>query len=136
MLSSINPFGERSRNSRWWLTVTTYLVGSIAGGATTGITFGALGEFLPMDDNLGLLILLIAAILGLAADIGIGRLIVPSLQRQVNEDWLTTYRGWVYGISYGYQLGLGIVTIVATSTVWLVWVVALGSGSWFVGFAL
>ena len=59
MLSSISPFGERSRNSRWWLTVTAYMVGSIAGGATTGLIFGALGQvtFGSLDADIALLVL-------------------------------------------------------------------------------
>ena len=87
----------------------------------------------PLAPNL---VLAAAAALGVAADMGVGRLAVPSMQRQVNEDWLTTYRGWVYGLGFGYQLGLGIATIVTTSTVWLVWVVALARGSWLVGLAI
>jgi hypothetical protein len=31
----------------------------------------------------------------------------PSWQRQVDERWLTTYRGWVYGAGFGFQLGAG-----------------------------
>ena len=136
MLSSISPFGERSRDSCWWLTATAYLIGSIAGGATTGAVFGALGDLSSIDGTVGLTLLATAAVVGLAADTGVGRLAVPSMQRQVNEDWLTTYRGWVYGIGFGYQLGLGIATIVTTSTVWLMWVAAFGRGSWLVGLAL
>ena len=46
---------------------------------------------------------------------------VPSWRRQVNEDWLTEYRGWVYGVGFGAQLGLGVVTIVTTASVYLTW---------------
>jgi hypothetical protein len=50
---------------------------------------------------------------------------VPSWHRQVNEDWLTEYRGWVYGLGFGLQLGLGVVTIVTTAAVYLTWFAAL-----------
>lgn len=132
MLSSISPFGERSRNSRWWLTITAYMVGSVTGGATSGLIFGALGQvaFGSLEADVALLVLAGAAALGVAADLGLAGLRVPSIHRQVNEDWLTTYRGWVYGVGFGYQLGLGLVTIVATSTVWLTWVAAAMTGSW------
>ncbi|MEM7287161.1 MAG: hypothetical protein AAF480_12475 [Actinomycetota bacterium] len=131
MLSSISPFGERSRNSRWWLTVSAYLVGSIAGGAATGVVAGTVGAvaFLWLDAEAGLLVLAIAAAIGLAADLGLAGLRVPSMHRQVNEDWLTTYRGWVYGAGFGFQLGLGFATIVATSTVWLTFIAAAMTGS-------
>ena len=136
MLSSISPFGERSRQSRWWLTVSAYLIGSVAGGATTGLVFGSIGGLLPISASAGLAILATAAVFGLAADLRVRGLSVPSLHRQVNEDWLTTYRGWIYGLGFGYQLGLGLATIVATSTVWLVWIAALARGSWLAGLAI
>jgi hypothetical protein len=36
----------------------------------------------------------------------------------VNEQWLGAYRGWVYGLGFGLQLGLGVATIVSTSAVY------------------
>ena len=131
MLSSISPFGERSRNSRWWITVSAYLIGSIAGGVLTGAVAGGVGElaFVWLDAEAGLLVLAVAAAIGLAADLRLAGLRVPSIHRQVNEDWLTTYRGWVYGAGFGFQLGLGFATIVATSTVWLTFIAAAMTGS-------
>ncbi len=138
MLSSISPFGERNRNSRWWLTVTAYLLGSLAGGMTTGLAMGFAGELLSgaVDGQLALTLLAVVAAVGVAADLGVAGLELPSPRRQVNEDWLTTYRGWVYGLGFGYQLGLGVVTIVSSSTVWLTWVAALLAGSWGAGLAI
>jgi hypothetical protein len=66
---------------------------------------------------------------GLAADLHVGGVEIPTLHRQVNEDWLTTYRGWVYGFGFGFQLGLGFATIVTTSTVWLAFLAAALTGS-------
>ncbi len=138
MLSSISPFGERARGSRWWLTVTAYLLASAAGGATTGLLFGGAGQLLAMvlTPKAALALLAAAALAGTAADLGVMGLRLPSIQRQVNEDWLTTYRGWVYGAGFGYQLGLGLATIVTTSTVWLLWIAAAMSGSWVTGLLL
>ena len=42
----------------------------------------------------------------------------PATRRQVNEDWLTRYRGWVYGVAFGVQLGTGVVTIVTSAAVY------------------
>ncbi len=50
---------------------------------------------------------------------------MPSWHRQVNEDWLADFRGWVYGAGFGVQLGTGVVTIVTTAAVYLVWLTAL-----------
>ncbi len=138
MLSSISPFGERARGSRWWLTTTAYLLASAAGGATTGLVFGGAGQLFAtvLAPRMALGILAGAAVVGAAADLGLMGLSLPTLNRQVNEDWLTTYRGWFYGAGFGYQLGLGLATIVTTSTVWLVWVAAAMSGSWVWGLLL
>ena len=44
MLGSITPLGERGRGSRWWLTVSAYLLGSILAGLVTGAVFGWAGS--------------------------------------------------------------------------------------------
>ena len=41
----------------------------------------------------------------------------PFLRRQVNEDWLTNYRPWVYGGGFGWQIGAGVTTYVMTAAV-------------------
>jgi hypothetical protein len=40
---------------------------------------------------------------------------VPGPHRQVNERWLDEYRGWVYGLGYGAQLGVGVTTVVSSA---------------------
>ena len=130
MLSSISPFGERSRNNRWWLTASAYIAGSVAGGATTGVVFGLIGEAIAPQPEVGLAILAAAGVMGLAADLGVAGARLPSWHRQVNEDWLATYRGWVYGLGFGFQLGLSWATIVTTSAVWLTWLAVVLAGSW------
>ena len=49
---------------------------------------------------------------------------LPTNHRQVNERWLDEYRGWVYGLGYGFQLGLGVVTIVTSAATYLTFVAA------------
>src|SRR4051794_15389597 len=135
MLGSITPLGERGRGSRWWLTATAYTIGSVAGGAALGGVFGLAGWALPV--RLGpVAVLIVVALLGLAGaavDAGIGGLRIPTIRRQVDEDWLHRYRGWVYGIGFGFQLGLGVLTIVTTAAVYAVFALALLAGSWVVG---
>ena len=64
-------------------------------------------------------ILALLAALGLAADLRLGGLRLPGPRRQVDERWLHRYRGWVYGVGFGFQLGFGLLTVVTTSTVYL-----------------
>lgn len=131
MLSSIHPLGERSRNSRWWLTTTSHIAGAGAGGATVGLAAGTIGWLLvgsvPPIIRLGLL----GAVALFAVLVEIEKLSVPlpSWHRQVNEAWLDEYRGWVYGAGFGYQLGLGVATIITTATVHVLLAAALLSAS-------
>jgi hypothetical protein len=48
----------------------------------------------------------------------VGGLRPPGPHRQVNEDWLHRYRGWVIGLGFGVQLGLSVTTIVTTAAVY------------------
>lgn len=129
MLTSITPLGERGRGNRWWLTVTAYTLGSLAAGATLGALLGALGSLLPLTVPSSLAVLAAAALAGLLVDLEVGPLRRPTIHRQVDDRWRDTYRGWVWGLGYGVQLGLGVVTIVPSSTVYLTWVGALLTGS-------
>jgi len=132
MLTSITPLGERGRGNRWVVTMTAYAVGSLLGGATTGLVLGAVGSLLP-----ALPVLLLAGLVCLAAavaDLGPWRL--PGGRRQVDEDWLTRYRGWVYGFGFGYQLGLGVVTVVTSAATYAVLALAVLTGSPAAGLAL
>src|SRR2546423_14617654 len=118
MLASIRPRGERGRARRWGLTVSAYLVGSLAGGALLGGALGALGSPLRAHVRPGGATWagLVAAggLAGVLVDAGVGGLRVPTIRRQVDEDWLHRYRGWVYGVGFGFQLGAGLLTIVTS----------------------
>jgi hypothetical protein len=43
---------------------------------------------------------------------------LPTSRRQVNEDWMSRYRGWVYGVAFGAQLGAGLATVVTSAAVY------------------
>ena len=132
LLAAVSPVGEAARQQRWSLTVAAYVVGSAGAGTGTGALLGLLGSAgwglvggMPSDGSV-LLVVAGLALAGLVLDATTG---VPSVHRQVDERWLTTYRGWVYGIGFGAQLGAGVVTIVPASIVWVMWATALVSGS-------
>ena len=137
MLASINPLGERSRNSRFAITFTAYLVGSIAGGAAIGGLLGLVGavihEVAPWSAATAAVVVVVLCAVALALDTGVGGLRIPTIHRQVNEDMLNEYREWAYGLNFGFQLGLGVVTIVTTSTVYLTFALAALTGAWQTG---
>lgn len=136
MLSSITPFGERSRGTSWGITVTAFAVGSVTAGTLFGALTGALGSLLPGGSGwrTGALLGLLA--ITLLFDTSPLKGSLPSYRRQVNEDWLGRYRGWVYGIGFGAQLGTGVATIVTSAATYSTVLVAFLSGSVAAGAAI
>jgi hypothetical protein len=135
MLASISPLGERARQQRYPVTVTAYVLASTAAGALLGALLGALGA--PFAGTpAAVAALAFIAIAGLLLDAHVFGWRVPGPQRQVNEDWLATYRGWVYGAGYGVQLGLGVTTIITASVTWVALACAAAAGSWVGGLVI
>jgi len=134
MLTSITPLGERGRGNRYAVTLTAYVLGCVLGGATTGLVLGSVGALLPSLPSPA--VLLLAAGACLLAALAAVRGWLPLGRRQVDEDWLTRYRGWVYGLGFGYQLGLGVVTIVTSAATVAVLVLALLTQSALAGLAV
>jgi sulfite exporter TauE/SafE len=131
MLSSITPLGERGRASRWPVTVAFHLLGSALAGTALGALLGLAGGLLPLGHApvAAAALVLLAAFCGVAVGVETGRLpALPTWHRQVDEDWLHRYRGWVYGVGYGAQLGLGVVTIVTSPLLYAALALALLTG--------
>jgi hypothetical protein len=131
MLGSINPLGERARGSRWGVTAGFFAVASLAAGAAIGALLGLAGSRVLRDVGTpGRLAAFGAIVLaGAAVDLRVAGMRLPTIRRQVNEDWLGRYRGWVVGAGFGAQLGVGVATIVTTSAVYATLGAALLSGS-------
>ena len=126
MLSSITPLGERGRNNRFVVAASFFIAGSLLGGAAAGFAAGGIGTLIvprgPMVDGA---VIALLALIGAALDARLGGLRLPTIKRQVDERWLQKYRGWVYGIGFGLQLGTGLATIVSSAAVYLMLVAAL-----------
>jgi hypothetical protein len=118
MLASLTPLGERSRGSSWRVTATAYAIGAIAGGAAGGAALGALGMLLPAGAGWRSVALALVLAVALVIDATPLRRRLPVTRRQVDEDWMTRYRGWVYGVGFGAQLGVGFTTLVACAAVY------------------
>ena len=131
MLGSITRLGESGRNARWWVTVTWFGAGAVVAGALVGWLMGWLGTALTsvVGSRQAALALALLAAAGIAADVRLGGLRLPTVRRQVDDRWLARYRGWVYGVGFGFQLGLGVVTVVTTSAVYVAFAAAALSGS-------
>ena len=139
MLSQINPIAEAGRSQRYRRTASWFIAGAVLGGCTLGGVSAALAALV---DRVGIghgTALAVAAVGSLAAAaidarvLGIGP---PFIRRQVNEDWLSKYRPWVYGSGFGWQIGVGVTTYVMTAAVALTIVFAILSASPWVAFAI
>jgi hypothetical protein len=125
MLSSITPFGERSRGHRYGVTAAWFVVGSTLGGACLGALAAALaavaaaGHLSSHPAWLAGGVALVAAG-AVAVDAGLFGELIPIWRRQVNDAWLSRYRSWVYGGGFGWQLGVGLATYIMTAAVFLV----------------
>src|ERR1700738_4110001 len=109
MLASISPLGEWGRNTIWAVTVTAFLLGSTVAAAGAGALIGAVGGLVvPGSVGADARLVALAVVLAAAIVLDAGAARVPGPRRQVNESWLGSYRGWVYGLGYGAQLGLGV----------------------------
>lgn len=118
MLASITPLGERGRGSSWNLTATAFAVGAVGAGALGGAALGAIGSLLPDGAEWRAVSLAAVLLVALLFDATPLCRRLPTTRRQVNEDWLVRFRGWVYGISFGAQLGVGLATIVSSAAVY------------------
>jgi hypothetical protein len=129
MLSSLTPLSERSRGRSFGATASWYVTGSVLGGLTLGAAM-ALAALIVGAAGLSTTVILVAACAGalvaVASDAGAGGFHLPMHTRQVNEDWLDLYRGWVYGVGFGWQIGVGVGTFIMTAAVYLtIWLGAL-----------
>lgn len=114
MLSSIHPLGERARGNRWGVTVGAFTVAATAVGSLVGALLGTVGSFAvsSVRDEVLLMLTAVAALgAGLLDWIGVTTI---GPERQVNESWIGHYRGWVYGGSFGAELGTGVMTYIVT----------------------
>lgn len=131
MLSSITPMSESGRGHRYWATISWFLFGSVLGGATLGVV-AALGAMLVGAAGLSPIasaaLVLVAGIITIVSDLGVGGFRLPANPRQVERTWLDRYRPWVYGLGFGWQLGVGVATYVMSASVYLMVVAAASTG--------
>jgi hypothetical protein len=129
MLSSITPFGERSRGHRYGATATWFILGSVVGGLCLGgasaiLALGVSGAGL--HDRPAAVSVIVAAFALAAASVDAGAFgeRLPLIRRQVDDAWLSRYRPWFYGAGFGWQIGVGVATYVMTAAVFLIIAVA------------
>ena len=131
MLTSINPVAERGRRHRYSVTAAWFILGGTLGGLTLGVVAALLAVLVAavgLSIDARVAIGAGAALLAVLVDQGAVGVEMPVLRRQVNERWLDEFRGWFYGVGFGWQIGVGVATYVMTAAVGLTVVVASLSG--------
>jgi hypothetical protein len=131
MLSQITPVAETGRRQKFGRTAAWFVAGAVVGGLTLGGLIALGAAVVASTDLGGGAALAVVAVAAVAAALVDGRVLgsgPPFLRRQVNEDWLSNYRSWVYGGGFGWQIGAGITTYVMTAAVPLLVVVGALSG--------
>lgn len=135
MLASLTPFAEAARGNRWTVTALSFSVGAGAAGGLGGLFWSGLGSLLPGGQWRVIAAAGVIAV-ALVIDATPLRRRLPLTKRQVNEDWMVTYRGWVYGVGFGAQLGLGFITLVACAAIYATFAIELLSGSLVAGLVI
>jgi hypothetical protein len=130
MLSQITPLAEAGRQHKFARTAGWFIAGSVLGGLALGcaiagaaIVVAAVG----LGSRSALALIAGGALAAAATDAHLLGFGPPFLRRQVNEAWLSTYRAWVYGSGFGFQIGAGVTTYVMTAAVPLM--IAIGAFS-------
>ena len=122
MLSTLTPVAERAKGHRYGATCAWFVMGATAGGLALGGLVAMLAAVVaglgPSSAAVGS-VALAAALVALVSDTGLAGVRVPVHHRQVNERWLDTYRPWVYGGGFGFQIGTGLATYITTAAVYL-----------------
>ncbi len=127
MLSAMNPLSERGRGRSFRVSAAWFVVGATLGGLTLGVGAGVLAlgvDALALPATTVLALAAVAALVAVASDAHVLGFRLPIHTRQVNEDWLDWYRAWVYGIGFGWQIGVGLATYIVTAAVYLLVVLA------------
>jgi hypothetical protein len=107
------------------VTVTAFALGAIAAAAAAGAVLGELGALAGVDGvSTRARVAILAGALAVAIAIDASGRAVPGPRRQVDERWLDRYRGWVYGLGYGSQLGLAMTTVVSSAATYVALVAA------------
>lgn len=108
--AQLHPMGESGRGNRWIVTITSFGIASAIAGGLLGASSAFLGSLI-LPGGIGPT-WLVAIIAVLAGGLDLSPWRPPTPRRQVNENWINRYRGWIYGAAFGIQLGLGFTVFV------------------------
>ena len=125
--AQIHPLGERRRGNVWGVTIVAFTIGSVFGGAAVTALMGLFGAAALGGEPTSIWLAASAALAAGVLDLTPLRPWTP--RRQVNEDWIGRYRGWVYGAGFGLQLGVGFAVFVMSWGYWAMLLISFMTAS-------
>jgi hypothetical protein len=129
MVETITPVVHGGRNRRYWTSVILHVLAATATAATFGALLGLIGGLLGAPwGNVGLVVVIVAAVAYAARELIGAPIPVPDRRRQVPEWWRTFYSAPVAAMLYGAGLGIGFLTFLTYGTYVAVVVGAFVSG--------
>src|SRR6478752_2632464 len=111
MVETIVPVVHGTRT--WMLSLALFTAGAVA---TAGLLGLALGAALPAGGAAVAAAVAVFALLEAAAELGLVRLPLPQMRRQVPERWRERYRPPLTALFYGAGLGFGFATYLPVAT--------------------
>ncbi|MDH3226067.1 MAG: hypothetical protein OEM67_03150 [Thermoleophilia bacterium] len=130
MIETITPAGCGGRN-RYLVSLAAFALAALLAAAALGALVGAVGGLL--TPSVGIVLAAALAVLGIVRELGIARISVPELGRQVPERWRRELPLPVWSAGYGAGLGLGVLTHQVVFTFWVVLAAVLAIGEPVVG---
>jgi hypothetical protein len=129
MVETITPAVHGGRRRSYAAAVTLHVLGAGLSAAALGMSLGAIGLLLGAPGGpLGRGLVALTAILYALREVGILRLSVGALRRQVPEWWRTFFSPQTSALLYGVGLGFGFGTFLSHGTLVAVSVAAALSG--------
>src|SRR5947199_4417711 len=121
MVETIVPVVHGTRT--WMVSLVMFGIGAVSTAALLGL---ALGAALPAGGTAAALVVAAFAAFEAAAELGLLRLPLPQLRRQVPERWRERHPQPVAALLYGAGLGVGFATYLPVSTLIVVSVAVTG----------
>lgn len=122
MLSTLTPMSERARGHRYWATAVWYSLGGLVGGLVMGAAVAPVAALVGLLQPQPLVVggvVAFVAVVAMTTDLRITPWRLPGHTRQVDENWITAYRPWVYATGFGAQIGFGFATVIMTGALYL-----------------
>jgi len=129
-VGGLTPLWHGASRRTWLKAVISYTVAGVMSASLVGGFFGVVGQILPRSGSLlDPIVLGTFCLVLLFREAGILRIPLPEMRRQTRWKWFPKLPAHANSTMWGFDVGLGFVTWISFSGIWLVMLVAIGSGN-------